>query len=81
MLQRWTNDELRGTPHQVVEPPGRSDIIPERYSIAFFCNANKNVMLDGIKEIWNGQTGKYPSMTAHEYITKRLTATIDTQTR
>jgi isopenicillin N synthase-like dioxygenase len=77
MLQRWTNDELRGTPHQVVEPPGITDIIPERYSIAFFCNANKNCMLDGIKEILNGQPSKYPSMTAGEYITKRLTDSID----
>jgi isopenicillin N synthase-like dioxygenase len=77
MLQRWTNDELRATPHQVVEPPRHTNIIPERYSIAFFCNANKNVRLEAIKEILNGRPSKYPSMTAHEYITRRLADTID----
>ena len=90
MLQRWSNDMFRATPHQVVSelppppppllplqppPSQRTDgddnknvddgdddgagqqrtiiptvVVPERYSIAFFCNANKNVVLECLKE-------------------------------
>ena len=83
MLQRWSNDMFRATPHQVVSelppllPPSSTSkqqqeggyekdddttvedddaerttitTVPERYSIAFFCNANKNVVLECLKE-------------------------------
>jgi isopenicillin N synthase-like dioxygenase len=75
MLQQWTNDVLQATPHQVVEPPGQSKLIPERYSIAFFCNANKECVLDKIEGV-SDEPFKYPPMTAHDYITKRLSETI-----
>lgn len=91
MLQRWTNDRLVATPHQVVSVanphrpmPNRTDDpdaaevwIPERYSIAFFCNANKDTVLRPIPCLVRASDGpKYEAVTAKEYLTRRLTETI-----
>mmetsp|Transcript_28322 Transcript_28322/g.60945 ORF Transcript_28322/g.60945 Transcript_28322/m.60945 type:complete len:115 (+) Transcript_28322:317-661(+) len=50
-------------------------VVPERYSIAFFCNANKNVE---IKNFFTMEPARYPPINAHEYLTQRLAATIQT---
>eukprot|EP00522_Entomoneis_paludosa_P018764 CAMPEP_0172467146 /NCGR_PEP_ID=MMETSP1065-20121228/58062_1 /TAXON_ID=265537 /ORGANISM="Amphiprora paludosa, Strain CCMP125" /LENGTH=354 /DNA_ID=CAMNT_0013224201 /DNA_START=17 /DNA_END=1081 /DNA_ORIENTATION=- len=91
MLQRWTNDRLLATPHQVVHyntNPGTNDAsskqnpvvppIPERYSIAFFCNANKDVLLDGADFAKSGETVPYEPVKSIDYITQRLADTIST---
>ena len=80
-FRRWTNDVLRATPHQVIDRvvdcSNFVEIIPERFSIAFFCNANKDVMLDPIESLLlDGETPKYKPMSAIDYITNRLSATI-----
>ena len=76
MLQMWTGGKLRATPHQVVEHPGHAGgIIPERYSIAFFCNANKDVMLKPL-QLDPDEPAKYPPIRSLDYLTKRLAATI-----
>jgi isopenicillin N synthase-like dioxygenase len=99
MLQRWTNDRLVATPHQVVSvlPPhepaapmvspnqgddATTDIhIPERYSIAFFCNANKDTVLRPIPCLVQAHEGpKYEAVTAKEYLTRRLAETINPPT-
>lgn len=75
MLERWTNGRLQATPHQVIEPESlTSEDIPERYSIAFFCNANKNVTLEPLAT--ENEASKYEPVNAHEYLTGRLAATI-----
>lgn len=75
MLQRWSNDKLRATPHQVVELQEVNDdgIIPERFSIAFFCNANKDVTLDCQCD---SEQPKYPPINAYDYLISRLSDTI-----
>ena len=96
MLQRWTNDRLVATPHQVVglleDSPehevGEGDddgsirgILPERYSVAFFCNANPDTDLRPIPSlIPHGEAPKFEPITAREYLTQRLAATIHTST-
>ncbi|KAG7365049.1 2-oxyglutarate/Fe(II) oxygenase [Nitzschia inconspicua] len=80
MLMRWSNDKLKATLHKVEAPPHHGgDIVPERYSIAFFCNANKDVELKCLDTCCNGNvTAKYPPINAHKYITQRLLETINT---
>mmetsp|Transcript_21433 Transcript_21433/g.27720 ORF Transcript_21433/g.27720 Transcript_21433/m.27720 type:complete len:312 (+) Transcript_21433:179-1114(+) len=78
MLQRWTNDRLLATPHQVVffnDQDNNDDekVIPERFSVAFFCNANKEVVLD--PAVFS-EKPKYEPMKAIDYITGRLADTI-----
>jgi isopenicillin N synthase-like dioxygenase len=90
MLQRWSNDVLRATPHQVLEPfypnstgeevdndDGSITVVPERYSIAFFCNANKETMLECLP-VCQGpdRPPKYEPINAFEYLTARLASTI-----
>jgi isopenicillin N synthase-like dioxygenase len=79
MLQMWSNDTLRATPHQVVQllQQGHNGVIPERYSIAFFCNANKDVMLECLEQCKSEERpARYPPINAHDYLTLRLSQTI-----
>ena len=77
MLMRWSNDVLRATPHQVLDDVGSdSATVPERFSIAFFCNANKDTVLDCLPGCCDEQPAKYEPVRAHEYITGRLAGTI-----
>lgn len=83
MLQRWSNDILRATPHQILDEDPlnkdaqKSDRVPERYSIAFFCNANKNTSLECLPVCHSAERPpRYEPMNAFEYITMRLTSTI-----
>jgi isopenicillin N synthase-like dioxygenase len=82
MLQRWTNNALRATPHQVVDIPhirknASSDLIPERFSIAFFCNANKNVVLRCLDHCVSSENpALYDDIKSHDYLTMRLAQTI-----
>lgn len=79
MLQRWSNDMLRATPHQVVELQDDGDVIPERFSIAFFCNANKDVTLDCLQQCrTEASPPKYRPINAHDYLIRRLSETIST---
>jgi isopenicillin N synthase-like dioxygenase len=81
MLQRWTGGVLRATPHQVIQPFASDDevdnslvkTIPERYSIAFFCNANKTILLESLKLIG---ACTYEPINALDYLTQRLNETI-----
>jgi len=83
MLQRWSNDILRATPHQILdddplsETAGKSERVPERYSIAFFCNANKETSLECLPVCHSkDRPPRYEPINAHEYITMRLSSTI-----
>jgi isopenicillin N synthase-like dioxygenase len=82
MLQRWTNNFLRATPHQVVELPNNGserspDFIQERFSIAFFCNANKNVVLRCLDHCVTPENpARYDEINSHDYLTMRLAQTI-----
>jgi isopenicillin N synthase-like dioxygenase len=68
---------LTATPHQVTDPPDSAgDSVPERYSIAFFCNANKSVTLEPVLLPGGGGEAKYEPIRAIDYLTKRLTETI-----
>lgn len=85
MLQRWSNDVLKANPHQVVEPRDASNkdskTIPERYSIAFFCNANKEAILECFEQcVSEDKPAKYPPVKAFDYLTMRLSQTINAVT-
>jgi isopenicillin N synthase-like dioxygenase len=77
MLMRWSNDHLKATLHQVVPPPGADGKIPERFSIAFFCNANKDTLIECLAPCSDGEQPRYPPINAHAYLTKRLMDTIN----
>ena len=57
-----------------------SVMIPERFSIAFFCNANKDVELECLETCCGPDNPvRYPPINAYKYITQRLVDTIDSK--
>lgn len=89
MLMRWSNDRLKATLHKVEAAPidlktpkqrqQQQMLVPERYSIAFFCNANKDVELECLKTCCSDtEPARYAPINAHKYLTQRLAATIQT---
>lgn len=66
MLMRWSDDKLPSNFHRVSNPlPGES--VPARYSLAFFCQANEDVIIEGPEK-------KYPAISAKEYLAQRISA-------
>ena len=71
LLMRWTNMRWKNTVHRVSEPPrslstdiakgvGDLELIPERYSIAFFNQPSRDTLIQGPKK-------KYPLVTGAEF--------------
>lgn len=78
-LQRWTNNCIRAGLHQVTLPPplkGFSQgVIPERYSVAFFCKADREASVGPLTSFISAKTpAAYDDMTAIEYQQQRLLA-------
>lgn len=66
MLMRWSDDRLKSNFHRVRNP--RSDEYQgARYSLAFFAQANRDVMIDS-------GTGTYEPITAGDYLQRRVRA-------
>ncbi len=66
MLMRWSDDRLLSTLHRVRMPrPG--EYLGPRYSLAFFCQANTDAVIQGPDQ-------HYAPITAHDYIQERLSA-------
>ncbi|HTR87476.1 MAG TPA: 2-oxoglutarate and iron-dependent oxygenase domain-containing protein [Reyranella sp.] len=64
MLMRWSDDQLQSTFHRVKNPQAHEYQGP-RYSLAFFCQANRDVIVEGPGR-------KYPPMTAEDYLAWRI---------
>lgn len=69
-LMRWSNDTYVSTPHRV-RPPEQ-----ERYSIAFFLEANPDSIVDP-RDIYPDQAPKYEPVTFADYLKSRLDATYE----
>lgn len=66
MLMRWSDDKLKSTLHRV-RMPKEGEYCGSRYSMAFFCQANKDVIIEGPER-------KYPPISAKDYILQRINA-------
>lgn len=64
MLMRWSDDQLQSTFHRVKNPQPDEYQGP-RYSLAFFCQANRDVVVEG-------PGLKYEPMTAEDYLAWRI---------
>ena len=75
-FQRWTGDRLRATSHRVVLPPEAGDWIDDRYSVAYFGKPNRSQSVGTLPEfVMPGEKPKYHSITAWEYMQKKLALT------
>jgi isopenicillin N synthase-like dioxygenase len=66
MLMRWSDDQLPSNFHRVRNPAPHEYMGP-RYSMAFFCQANRSAMIAG-------PGGKYPPISAGDYLRQRVNA-------
>lgn len=78
-LQRWTNDSLPAGLHQVTIPRAMKEFqdatIPERFSVAYLCKADRHALVGPLPEFQGVQTSSvYENMTALEYHQRRLLA-------
>ena len=66
MLMRWSDDQLQSTLHRV-RMPYEHEYQGSRYSLPFFCQANKDAVIQG-------PAHKYEPITAHDYLQRRIAA-------
>jgi isopenicillin N synthase-like dioxygenase len=66
MLMRWSDDQLQSNFHRV-RNPRPDEYHGPRYSLAFFCQANRDVVIQGPQH-------KYAPITAADYLAQRVNA-------
>lgn len=66
MLMRWSDDQLPSNFHRVRNPLPH-EYEGSRYSLAFFCQANRDVMIES-------PSGKYAPISAEDYLRQRVAA-------
>ncbi|KAL9602562.1 MAG: hypothetical protein Q9219_001706 [cf. Caloplaca sp. 3 TL-2023] len=76
-LQRWTNGILPAGLHRVNYPPSleakTSGTLPERYSIAYFCKADRKASVGPLRQfVKKGSEPKYSDISAIDYHQQRL---------
>ncbi len=71
LMERWTNGRFRSTPHRVRQIAGN----PERFSIALFVDPDSAAPIEVLRScLADGETSKFPPISAGEYITQRIEA-------
>jgi isopenicillin N synthase-like dioxygenase len=76
-LQRWTNNVLKAGLHRVTMPEIMADketgTLPARFSIAYFCKANRAASVGVLKAfVRDGEVAHYSPKSAIEYHRERL---------
>ena len=73
-LQRWTNGRLPAGLHRVNVPQGLTcDVVPERFSVAYFCKADRDADVGALEAfVAEGEEAVYESITAIDYHQQRL---------
>jgi isopenicillin N synthase-like dioxygenase len=77
-LMRWSNDVLISTPHRVIQDPRvTTEVMPRRFSIAFFCNPNKDTVVECLPGCSSSENPpKYAPIKAFDHLVGRLNDTI-----
>jgi isopenicillin N synthase-like dioxygenase len=76
-LQRLTNDTFKAACHRVTYPPsvkaGGEEVIPERYSVAYFAKPNRNASLFPFRKFITEATPcHYEDVTAWDWNNRRI---------
>jgi len=77
-LMRWSNDVLRSSPHAVMDGPAATgDAVPVRYSVAYFCNPNRETLVDCLPSCSSDDAPPaYPPVRAGDYLVARVAALV-----
>jgi isopenicillin N synthase-like dioxygenase len=75
LMQRWTNDMVRSSPHRVVNPVGEAAMRP-RYSVVLFYSPRPEVVVECLAPCHGpDRPPRYPPVTAGEHVIARSRAT------
>jgi len=66
MLMRWSDDQFLSALHWI-RMPAEHEYLGPRYSLPFFCQANKDAIIQG-------PGGKYEPIAAHDHLQQRIAA-------
>jgi isopenicillin N synthase-like dioxygenase len=66
MLMRWSDDRLPSNFHRV-RNPAPDEYMGPRYSLAFFCQANREATIEGPARL-------YPAISAGDFLRQRVAA-------
>ena len=69
---------MRSTPHCVMDDPRvGGDEVPERYSMAYFCNPNRETLIECLPTCTSeARPPAYPAVRAGDYLTERVAALV-----
>lgn len=77
-MQRWTQDTLPASLHQVTIPRSMKDqsdgMVPERYSIVYLAKADRGASVGSLDEFCQGMEKKYEDISALDYHQTRIAA-------
>ncbi|KAI0732023.1 thymine dioxygenase [Fomitopsis betulina] len=76
-MMRWSNDMIKSPVHRVRAPEKRPEdgIVPERYSIPYFCSTDFSRVVDCLPGTYSETNPKkYEPISAHQYVLNRLSA-------
>jgi isopenicillin N synthase-like dioxygenase len=80
-FERWTNKVLPAGLHRVTKPHREQEVVnglvPERYSVAFFCKADRDVSVGPFDNFLVGKERHFDDITAIQYQELRNRATYD----
>lgn len=73
LMMRWSNDTWQSSPHRVVNPPDGAGEASRRYSIAYFCNPNDDLLIECLETCRSGsRPAKYPPILAGEHRAEKI---------
>jgi len=72
LLQMWSGDKIVATEHRVCNPVEEQYLEKDRLSVVFFAIADDDTLVETLDG-----SGKYPTVTAGDWLTKRFQETYD----
>jgi isopenicillin N synthase-like dioxygenase len=73
LMMRWSNDTWLSSPHRVVNPPDGIGAASRRYSMAYFCNPNDDLVIDCLESCCSPERpARYPPILAGEHRAEKI---------
>lgn len=73
LMMRWSNDTWRSSPHRVVNPPDGVGEASRRYSMAYFCNPNDDLLVECLPNCCSeDRPAKYPPILAGAHRAEKI---------
>ena len=73
LMMRWSNDTWLSSPHRVVNPPEGTGPTSRRYSMAYFCNPNDDLLIECLASCCSDERhARYPPTLAGAHRAEKI---------